>query len=79
MCRFGEFFPPVPQLCFLQAFFRLLLSSFWVGPAFELAFGLQESQRYEEALRHWLEPWQQQGKMKHREKDIDQGLGIGQV
>eukprot|EP00438_Fugacium_kawagutii_P020923 Skav211814 [mRNA] locus=scaffold305:519714:524266:- [translate_table: standard] len=40
------------------AFFRLLLSSFWVGPAFELAFGLQESQRYEEALRHWVEPWQ---------------------
>eukprot|EP00913_Durusdinium_trenchii_P026663 g25018.t2 len=32
----------------LLAFYRLLLASFWAAPAFELAFGLQESQRYEE-------------------------------
>eukprot|EP00434_Breviolum_minutum_P038217 symbB.v1.2.033895.t1/scaffold4279.1/size42069/2 len=38
----------------LVAFFKLLLSSYWVAPAFELAFGLQESQRYQEALEHWL-------------------------
>ena len=42
-----------------KALFRLLLSSFWVAPAFELAFGLQESQRHEEALKYWLDPRQQ--------------------
>ncbi|CAK9015564.1 unnamed protein product [Durusdinium trenchii] len=38
----------------LLAFYRLLLASFWAAPAFELAFGLQESQRYEEAHQLWL-------------------------
>ncbi|CAK9015531.1 unnamed protein product [Durusdinium trenchii] len=37
-----------------MAFYRLLLASFWAAPAFELAFGLQESQRYEEAHQLWL-------------------------
>ncbi|CAE7188775.1 SET5, partial [Symbiodinium sp. CCMP2456] len=37
-----------------SALLNLLLGSYWVAPAWELAFGLQEAARHAEALELWL-------------------------